>query len=118
MDWRYRIHPLIHDCWEARNVVFLRAICEDAGITTGALYKRFTGKEDLFAAVVQETIDAIDSVITRRSSVPVTELSDADLIRAWNMDQEDMMWWMRFLHEHHDGFTLLLRCSGSCGKND
>ncbi len=89
----------------------LKAICEDAGITTGALYKRFTGKEDLFAAVVQETIDAIDSVITRRSSVPVTELSDADLIRAWNMDQEDMMWWMRFLHEHHDGFTLLLRCS-------
>ncbi|MBQ8964561.1 MAG: TetR/AcrR family transcriptional regulator [Clostridia bacterium] len=89
----------------------LRTICEDAGITTGALYKRYSGKDELFTAVVRETVDAIDTVSTPRSSVPVSELSDTDLIRAWNMDQEDMMWWMRFLNDHHDGFTLLLRCS-------
>ena len=33
----------------------LRTICEDAGITTGALYKRYSGKDELFTAVVRET---------------------------------------------------------------
>ena len=30
----------------------LKTICENAGITTGALYKRYKGKEELFCAVV------------------------------------------------------------------
>ena len=29
----------------------LKTICEGAGVTTGALYKRYKGKEDLFSAV-------------------------------------------------------------------
>mgnify|MGYP000013623508 CR=1 FL=1 len=28
----------------------LKTICEGAGVTTGALYKRYKGKEDLFCA--------------------------------------------------------------------
>ena len=34
----------------------LKAICEGAGVTTGALYKRYKGKEDLFCAVVEQTV--------------------------------------------------------------
>ena len=30
----------------------LKTICENAGITTGAVYKRYKGKEDLFCALV------------------------------------------------------------------
>ena len=30
----------------------LKTICEGAGVTTGALYKRYKGKEELFCAVV------------------------------------------------------------------
>ncbi len=89
----------------------LKEICRDAGITTGALYKRYKGKEDLFYAVVKETLDAIDEVIETRSRVPVTELSDEELIRPWNMDTDDMMWWMEFLYGHREGFSLLLCCS-------
>ena len=29
----------------------LKHICENANVTTGALYKRYSGKEELFAAV-------------------------------------------------------------------
>src|SRR5699024_9375527 len=34
----------------------LKTICEGAGVTTGALYKRYKGKEDLFCAVVEQTV--------------------------------------------------------------
>nr|MCR5328989.1 TetR/AcrR family transcriptional regulator [Saccharofermentans sp.] len=32
----------------------LKSICENAGVTTGAVYKRYKGKEELFQTVVQE----------------------------------------------------------------
>ena len=34
----------------------LAEICQTAGVTTGALYKRYRGKEELFAEVVSKTI--------------------------------------------------------------
>lgn len=89
----------------------LKAICENAKITTGALYKRYQGKEDLFRAVVAETIADLNGVIDHRCAVGVSELSDDALIKAWDMDEEDMMWWFRFLHARHDGFVLLIKCA-------
>ena len=35
-------------------------------MTTGAVYKRYRGKEELFRAVVQETADMLDSFIALR----------------------------------------------------
>jgi len=89
----------------------LKAICADAEITTGALYKRYKGKEDLFCAVVSDTVADLNGVIAQRCAVGVSELSDEALIKAWNMDEDDMMWWFRFLYARHDGFVLLLKCA-------
>lgn len=41
----------------------LKTICENADITTGAVYKRYKGKEDLFCAVVGDIADALYSAI-------------------------------------------------------
>lgn len=40
----------------------LNAISHGAGVTTGALYKRYSGKEELFSAVVEETVADLDAV--------------------------------------------------------
>lgn len=88
----------------------LSAICEDAGITTGALYKRYKGKEDLFCAVVADTIADLHGVIAQRCAISVDELSDKELVTAWEMN-ESMMWWFRFLYERRDCFLLLIKCS-------
>ena len=37
----------------------LKTICDNAGVTTGAVYKRYRGKEELFRAVVQETAEEL-----------------------------------------------------------
>ena len=40
----------------------LKSICQRAGVTTGALYKRYAGKEELFRAVVADTVADLDAV--------------------------------------------------------
>ena len=70
----------------------LKSICQRAGVTTGALYKRYAGKEELFHAVVADTVADLDAVYEERTAVPASALSDEDLIRAWYMDEEYMLW--------------------------
>lgn len=89
----------------------LQHICEQAQVTTGALYKRYRGKDDLFRAVVADTVSDINGFLTEKSSVDLSAMSDEALIKAWDMDEDYMMWWFQFLYERHDGFVLLLKCA-------
>lgn len=89
----------------------LKAICEEAGITTGALYKRYKGKEDLFCALVEDTVKDLEDILVQKGGLDVAELSDSQLVKAWDMDESYMMWWFQFLYQRHDGFVLLLRCA-------
>ncbi|MBE7720381.1 TetR/AcrR family transcriptional regulator [Lacrimispora indolis] len=89
----------------------LKEICEAAGITTGALYKRYKGKEALFNAVVAETVAALDDFIEQRCKVEASSLSDDALVKAWDMDEENTLDYFRFFHEYRDGFILLLTCA-------
>lgn len=89
----------------------LKTICDNAEITTGALYKRYKGKEDLFCAVVADTVADLNEFVEQKRAVNPKSLSDDALIKAWDMDEEVMMQWLRFLYEHHDGFVLLIKCA-------
>ena len=89
----------------------LKEICARANVTTGALYKRYSGKEELFAAVVEETVADLNAVLEQKCVVDFSEVSDEALIQAWDMDEDYMMWWFRFLDERHDGFFLLVSCA-------
>lgn len=89
----------------------LKAICERAHVTTGALYKRYSGKEELFQAVVAGTVADLEEILEQKSGGDVRLLSDEELVKAWDMDEEYMMWWFRFLYERYDGFVLLLKCA-------
>lgn len=96
----------------------LKHICEQADVTTGALYKRYRGKDDLFCAVVADTIADLNAVVEQKCSLDVTDLSDDALIKAWDMDESYMMWWFQYLYERHDGFVLLLKyAEGSSYSN-
>ena len=89
----------------------LKAICDGAGVTTGALYKRYKGKEELFCAVVKQTVQDLYAEAERRGNLDPASMTDEQLIRAWEMDGSDMMWWFRYLYERREDFYLLLACS-------
>ncbi len=88
----------------------LREICSKAGVTTGALYKRYSGKADLFQALVQGVLDDIDAVVASKS-VDYGSLSDRQLYDMWTMTEGYMDWWFAFLLERKAGMLLLTRCS-------
>ena len=89
----------------------LKAICDGAGVTTGALYKRYKGKEELFCAVVKQTVQDLYAEAERRGNLDPASMTDEQLIRAWEMDGSDMMWWFQYLYERREDFYLLLACS-------
>lgn len=89
----------------------LQRICQRAKVTTGALYKRYRGKDDLFCAVVADTVADLNSILDEKTAVALHTLSDKALIKAWDMDEDYMMWWFRYLYDRHDGFVLLLKCA-------
>lgn len=89
----------------------LKHICERAEVTTGALYKRYRGKEDLFCTVVADTVKDLKAVLEEKGGIDLKTLSDDALIKAWDMDEAYMMWWFQYLYERHDGFVLLLKCA-------
>ena len=50
----------------------LKTICENAEITTGAVYKRYKGKEDLFNAVVEDIAAELNNFVENRSDLDFT----------------------------------------------
>ncbi|MCR5785649.1 MAG: TetR/AcrR family transcriptional regulator [Eubacterium sp.] len=89
----------------------LSKICKDAGVTTGAVYKRYKGKEELFEAVVKNTVDSMNDILESANMVKPSELSDEELVNAWvNTEEITKVWYQRML-EMKDGLELILKCS-------
>lgn len=86
----------------------LKDISKDAGITTGAIYNRFKSKEELFDALVEDTVRDLYAEVKRRGDVDFTNTSDEDLLKMWDMDEAVLMDWFEFLYQRYDGFMLLL----------
>ena len=86
----------------------LKTICENAGISTGAVYKRYKGKEDLFCTVVEEIAEQLDAFIKERSDIDFFSLSDAEIYQSWQMTYDAMLPLFSLLYEHRQTFALLI----------
>ncbi|MBR1899632.1 MAG: TetR/AcrR family transcriptional regulator [Lachnospiraceae bacterium] len=91
----------------------LKEICGKAGVTTGALYKRFDGKEDLFNALVADTVRGMEQYGTAVSEEELKKLSDRDLYDLLSMSAEANLGWLRFLYERKERLKLLFKCASS-----
>ncbi len=89
----------------------LSEICKAAGVTTGAVYKRYKGKEELFEAVIKDTIETMNDILTTSQKTDPTVLTDRELVEMWTDTEENTMMWYRRLLEMRDGLELLLNCS-------
>ena len=96
----------------------LKTICDNAGVTTGAVYKRYKGKDELFRAVVKETSDILDGFIELRTDVEFKEISDEEIIETWRMNEKYTLEMFRMLWKIRDDFVLLLeKSAGSSYEN-
>lgn len=90
----------------------LAEICKAAGVTTGALYKRYEGKEALFSALVTDTVREMEDFAARFEASDISHLTDQELYDSLCMTPESIIEWMKILYEHREAVTLLVRCSG------
>lgn len=86
----------------------LKTICENAGITTGALYKRYKGKEELFCAVVEGIVSELNDFVESRSDIDFSALSNAEIIASWTMTYESFIPMFRLLYDNRITFVLLI----------
>ncbi len=89
----------------------LKTICDNAGITTGAVYKRYKGKEELFCAVVKDTADVLDSFVAVRTDMDFTEMTDEEVLDTWKMNERFLLDLFKTLWKIRDDFVLLLEKS-------
>lgn len=83
----------------------LRDICKDAGVTTGALYFLFDGKEALLAAILDPFLAEMQRLWRELAARETAHPDTAD-------ENEQQM--MNFIAEHRDEAIILLeKCSGS-----
>ena len=68
----------------------LRNICKNAGVTTGALYFFFQDKEDLFASIVQPSLDRIIAMLSQHTKQELMELQEHPDAQEDNM-QDDIV---------------------------
>lgn len=93
----------------------LRDICRNAGITTGAIYKRYSGKEELFHAVVGQTLKDLDEILEQQSSIDITAFSDRELCDMCDLGKQEgvLLQWLKFLYERREDMRLLLSRAGN-----
>ena len=66
----------------------LKTICNNANITTGAVYKRYKGKQELFGAVVEKAVATLDSFVSERTDVDFSSMSDEEVKNTWIMNEK------------------------------
>lgn len=89
----------------------LQNIVKAANVTTGALYRHFKNKEDLFDAIVGPILQKFkvleDEICKRNYS-----LMDNDALKKmWNITDEFHTGWIDFFYDNYDDMRLLLCCS-------
>ena len=89
----------------------LKTICDNAGVTTGAVYKRYKGKEELFQAVVKDTVEILKSFVTVRTDIDFSGMTDEEVRDTWNMNEAFILDLFRTLWKIRGDFVLLLEKS-------
>ncbi|MBQ8781224.1 MAG: TetR/AcrR family transcriptional regulator [Oscillospiraceae bacterium] len=88
--------------------VSLREVCKKAGVTTGALYKRFENKEALFDALVAPTLETVKQLCDSTESFNYDQLDKMDMKYVWDMTSETHKKIINIFYDDYDGFRLLL----------
>ncbi len=96
----------------------LKDICRDAGVTTGAIYKRYKGKDDLFADVVKPVIDIFDNAFKETITIYKQSESSNNLIEASNKSLDRSLYWIKALLKERIAVKILLsRADGTSFSN-
>ncbi len=92
-------------------------ICKNAGVTSGALYKRYSGKDELFRALVSPIAEEFKNALKTEQN-NFHSLSDPEKEAAALNPETEATAFVNYIYGHFDIFKLLIVCSkGSSYEN-
>lgn len=90
-------------------------IAKAAQVTTGAIYRHFKNKEELFFSLIEEvytyTLNVVEDVETRSQNkvdIPLLQEGDEAILEA---SFNEVMDFVNYMYEHFDEFKLIFECS-------
>jgi len=95
----------------------LRHMCAEAGVTTGTIYSRYGGKDELLQALIQPFLEEIEKMQKDRSEEMVELVKRGQFGSIWHNTEKDLRTWMVLFAKHADEVKLLSRCGGSKYEN-
>lgn len=93
----------------------LRTICKNAGVTTGALYFFFQGKEDLLKELVEEPLKGLTALIQQHFSEEMETFAGTVNLAVDTADIRAAKEIVRFMYQYYDVFLILLTKSQGSG---
>ncbi len=94
----------------------LRELCADAGITTGAFYRHFKSKEELFAYFVQPALEELDNIFEEAEPLCRQAVESGDIRKLWMIMDANRL--LDYIYRNFDGLKLLLKCADGTKYND
>lgn len=93
----------------------LNQIVKDTGFTKGAFYGYYRSKEDLFCALVNETVNGISRILNQVNASLTAYPAEEQLFHMSDEFLSVLPQLVDFVIAHHDEVILLLKCSaGTC----
>lgn len=85
-------------------------ICKNAGVTSGALFKRYASKEDLFRALVEPVAMGFKKRLVNESQAfgKLSKEEQEEKALTFNPEGFDMV---TYMYDYFDEFKLILECS-------
>lgn len=93
----------------------MRRIASEAGVTTGAIYRYFTDKDELFQAATADAIAALNEIYGEMTE---SALEEIDIGHSYNRTRsmENLAEIFEVIYEYFDQFYLLIMCSENSAR--
>lgn len=113
-------HELDRPIMEAAKTEFLEKgfqsasinnIAKRAGVTTGAIYTRYRGKDQLFHSLIEDFLQALDEERNEHRKAYMKDSVDKNFNDFLNHIEEEIVGYIDLLFEHYEACKLLLCCS-------
>lgn len=89
----------------------LRLICKKAGVTTGAFYRRYKDKNELFKVIVAPVILQVEELSREIESLDYLLLEESRLGEIWARYYENYRSYLELIYGNYEIVKLLVSCA-------
>lgn len=91
----------------------MKAVADTVGMTSAALYRHFASKQDMFAALVQPAVEALNAWKEKHiaSSYDLLKQENSGMMWDFKADCNDARMVLDVMYQQPEAFRLLLFCS-------